>query len=138
MVRMFSLGHSAGHSTSRFTMVGAANIDVPGQARNNEKETKEVPVCALRKTHCRHISVLPLCNNLTKGPLAGLAIGQTSCRLHGRGQRHKLPHFTAPTLLLPRLINRSPLFHTALFAFRALAHSDPGLILSGYNSSMRS
>ena len=28
---------SAGHSMSRFTIVGAANIDVPGQARNSEK-----------------------------------------------------------------------------------------------------
>ena len=37
MVRMFSLGHSAGHSTSRFTMVGAANIEVRGQARNSAK-----------------------------------------------------------------------------------------------------
>ena len=37
MVRMFSLGHSAGLSTSRLTMVGAANIEARGHAPNRRK-----------------------------------------------------------------------------------------------------
>ncbi len=48
MVRMFSLGHSAGHSTSRFTIVGAANIDVPGQAPKQRENLLRLEAAGFR------------------------------------------------------------------------------------------
>ena len=48
MVRMFSLGQSAGHSTSRLTMVGAANIEVRGQARNRLEDFLRLEAAGFR------------------------------------------------------------------------------------------